>query len=62
MIAVCPHVQEALWRWFLKLRFVFVFSVLNVGGVVAQEETKSTVTSASPTGKVRHPQLGWLER
>ena len=28
----------------------FVFGVLNVGGVVAQEETKiSTVTSAGPT-------------
>ena len=28
---------------------------LNVGGVMAQQETKSTVTGKSPTDKVRHP-------
>ena len=29
---------------------------------MAQEETKSNVTDAGPTGKVRHPQVGCLER
>ena len=42
---------------------VFVFNVLHVGGVVAQEEkTTSTVTSAGPTDWVRYPQLGCRER
>ena len=44
-----------------KSRFVFVFNVLNVGSVVAQEETKSTDTSARPTHWVRRPQLGCLK-
>ena len=37
-----------------KFHFIvfFVFSALNVGGVVAQEESKSTVTSASPKRRV----------
>ena len=38
---------------------VFVSRVLNVGGVVAQEKTKSTVTSASPTDKVRSATGCW---
>ena len=50
-----------VWTWQRKM-FFFVFGVLNVGGVVAQEETKSTVTSAKLTNWVRRPQLGCLER
>ena len=37
-------------------RPLLVFSVLNVGGVAAQQQlTKPTVTSASPTIQMQHP-------
>ena len=34
----------------ILLCVVLVFRVLNVGGVVAQEDQRSTVTGAGPTG------------
>ena len=40
--------------------FVVVVFVLNVGGVVAKEETKSTV-AVLVRQTVRHPQLGYLK-
>ena len=53
--------QQVLGRSAGRCRPEACFCVLTVGGVVVQEETTSSVTSAGPTDWVRHPQLGRLE-
>ena len=57
------HEDTSLLNFFRQiLTLEIVFSLLNVGGVVAQEETKSWVTGARPTNLLRHPRLGCLEK
>ena len=58
--SVSRHVQVG--KYIVQSRSRFDFGVLRVVGVVAHEETNSTVTSAGPTDKMRHPQLGCLEK
>ena len=58
--AVCLYAHFCIFGNANDCCIVLSFSVVHVGGVVAQ--TKSTVTSAGPTDWVRHPQPGCLER